>query len=266
MGTGRTIRNPESRIQSKTGSNRRQWLVNPTAKNLCISLKSASQPSGFTLVELLAVISMIAILLVVAVVSLRGLGGASKMSAAANEVKLVLDGARQYARTYNTEVLVGIVATNSTGLSTNNILKTIVAYYPQKNDSGTITNWVPTGNPYNLPDGIFFDTENRSPIVIGENSTNYASVAGGTNLSIAGGVQAELMLMQFAADGSLTNAPGSAFDPYSNAENVDKIYIPLIPAQRFITNSLQGANLQTNLAAIIEISGQTGISVIKRVE
>ncbi|MDL5053051.1 prepilin-type N-terminal cleavage/methylation domain-containing protein [Oscillatoria laete-virens NRMC-F 0139] len=217
---------------------------------------------AFTLVELLAVIALIAILLVVAVVSLRGLGGASKMNAAANEVKLQLDSARQYARTYNTEVLVGIVSTNAAGLATNDILRVMTIYRTEKDENNVITNWAIVGNPYTLPDGVYFDTEDRSPIVLPDSGTNLFQATEMTNMPYIGSVEAEIFVMQFAPDGTLTNAPGSAFDPYDK-----KIIIPLIPGRRFVSGQIEGADSQTtNLAAVIEVSGQTGMSIIKRVE
>jgi len=221
--------------------------------------------AAFTLVELLAVISIIGILLVVGVMGMRGLGGAAKVTGAADQVKVFIDGARQYAKTYNTVVVVGIVSPNVTGGATNDMLKVMAAFYPQLGVNGETTNWVAIGNTYSLPDGVYFDVTNRSSIVTTATATNFFDVATNAvfapsnSIAYSGGGRRMDTGIAFSPDGALTNA--GSFDGYEN-----KIFIPLIPGKRVVGGTLQVADSQTNLAAVIEISGQTGQTIIKRVQ
>jgi len=221
--------------------------------------------AAFTLVELLAVISIIGILLVVGVMGMRGSGGAAKVTGAADQVKVFIDGARQYAKTYNTVVVVGIVSPNVTGGATNDMLKVMAAFYPQLGVNGETTNWVAIGNTYSLPDGVYFDVTNRSSIVTTATATNFFDVATNAvfapsnSIAYSGGGRRMDTGIAFSPDGALTNA--GSFDGYEN-----KIFIPLIPGKRVVGGTLQVADSQTNLAAVIEISGQTGQTIIKRVQ
>ena len=227
--------------------------------------------AAFTLLELITVIAIIGFILGVAILGFRGVGEASKVSSAANEIKLILDGARQYARTHSTEVIVAIVSTNATGVAEADILKVLATFYPLKGANGAVTNWAMTGNPYMLPAGVFFDTENRSSIDVGD-ALNYSAVATNAflspsnSLAYAGSGASIDQAIRFLPDGTLDDELSYDFGGGPTSLYDERVFIPIIAAARYEGGVLQGAAAKSNLTAIIEISGQTGMSIIKRVE
>ncbi len=120
---------------------------------------TSSVREGFTLVELLIVISVIAVMTLIAVPAFQDIGRGSKMNGAVRELYATLNLARQWAITHreNTYVVFpddfnGMYG----GLSTNEHKKALRSYAVYTEGKGYVTEW------RFLPAGIYFIDTNNS--------------------------------------------------------------------------------------------------------
>ncbi|MCZ7592194.1 MAG: prepilin-type N-terminal cleavage/methylation domain-containing protein [Kiritimatiellae bacterium] len=115
--------------------------------------------AGFTLVELLIVISIMAIMIAIALPRFEDIGRGSKMRAAVNELRSTVALTRQWAIANNEEVFLVYPDDHMQKYSdsgTNQYYKALRSYAVYSRSKGYIKDWV------YLPAGVYFYEENAS--------------------------------------------------------------------------------------------------------
>ncbi|MDX2226975.1 MAG: prepilin-type N-terminal cleavage/methylation domain-containing protein, partial [Verrucomicrobiae bacterium] len=114
---------------------------------------------GFTLLELMTVVTIMLILMGLSFMAFQQLNSAGNVSAAASELSNFVMQARQHAITYGTPVRVGIAMDTNNGAAP---LQTYAAYARNiivlnETTGAATTNWSSISGARFLPRGVFFD-------------------------------------------------------------------------------------------------------------
>ncbi len=124
-----------------------------------MAMTRTDRSGGFTLVELLIVISIMAIMFAIAVPRFEDIGRGGKMRAAVNELRSTIALARQWAIANREDVYLVLPDDFSavySGLSTNEYAKALRSYAVFTRSRGYIKDWA------YLPAGIYFVDQNNS--------------------------------------------------------------------------------------------------------
>lgn len=116
------------------------------------------RPTGFTLVELLAVILVISILMTVGVMGVRNLSGGKSTTAAVASVEGLFEEARLLAVGKGTDARV-LVDVDDPDKKENYLRRVVIAYRHVDNNGQVTNNWVLANRGYQLPQGVFFSRD-----------------------------------------------------------------------------------------------------------
>jgi prepilin-type N-terminal cleavage/methylation domain-containing protein len=147
--------------------------------------KNRLRQRGFSLMELLLVISIIAVMTSLSVVGMKSLVGDRGLTGAGNQMSAILAFARQEAISKNTDVAVVILTSTNANAGQYRTLSVWEFVTPADGSTPTSSNWIQASKWQTLPTGIVIDSSSTIDANLGPTATASSFVLQSSTVSPA---------------------------------------------------------------------------------